>query len=57
MDSPRIVPCEACATEGRVIGMIEHGCYCKAVGAVGPGGPLPSKDQQETDHLKHARAL
>lgn len=28
--------CENC------IGMIEHGCYCKAVGAVGPGGPLRS---------------
>jgi hypothetical protein len=28
--------CENC------IGMIEHGCYCRAVGAVGPGGPLRS---------------
>lgn len=26
--------CENC------IGMPEHGCYCKAHGAVGPGGPL-----------------
>ena len=26
--------CENC------LGMLEHGCYCKAVGAVGPGGPL-----------------
>lgn len=22
------------------IGMAQHGCYCKAMGAVGPGGPL-----------------
>jgi hypothetical protein len=28
--------CEDC------IGMKEHGCYCKAVGAVGPDGPLRS---------------
>lgn len=26
--------CENC------IGMIEYGCYCKAVGAVAPGGPI-----------------
>lgn len=29
--------CEDC------IGMIEHGCYCKAVGAVAPGGPAASE--------------
>lgn len=28
--------CENC------IGMIEHGCYCKAMGAAGPGGPRKS---------------
>lgn len=28
-------PCEDC------IGMAEHGCYCKAMGAKEPGGPLP----------------
>lgn len=78
----RVVPCEACQSEGRVLtndggpddvdhgacphcegtggeiietqpveladfecenclGMPEHGCYCKALGAVGPGGPIP----------------
>lgn len=27
------------------IGMHEHGCYCKAMGALQPGGPLPSEDR------------
>lgn len=91
MNDPRLVPCEACGSEGRVltangndpdatdhgpcpwcegtggeiietqpveledispdyecencIGMIEHGCYCKAMGAVAPGGPLPNGDR------------
>ncbi len=30
--------CEDC------IGMIEHGCYCKAMGAIAPGGPAGPED-------------
>lgn len=30
--------CEDC------IGMVEHGCYCKAVGAIAPGGPISSDE-------------
>jgi hypothetical protein len=96
----RIVPCEACGSEGRIlrgqyederdcgpcphcegtggeiietqpieladyecqdcIGMIEHGCYCKAVGAVAPGGPIadPHEECGRWDNgrlVKHCR--
>lgn len=88
MSNERIVPCESCASEGRIlrgqyederdcgpcpwcegtggeiietqpvelediqpdyecencIGMIEHGCYCRAMGAVAPGGPISLQD-------------
>jgi hypothetical protein len=35
--------CENC------IGMIEYGCYCKAMGAVAPGGPLPNDEPNILD--------
>lgn len=31
--------CEDC------IGMKEHGCYCKAMGALQPGGPMPTEER------------
>jgi hypothetical protein len=31
------------------IGMPEHGCYCMAMGAVKPGGPLPSTPAEHPD--------
>lgn len=33
-DEPNYFECEDC------IGMREHGCYCFAIGAVAPGGPI-----------------
>jgi hypothetical protein len=27
------------------LGMKEHGCYCAAVGAIAPGGPLPPEEE------------
>lgn len=36
--SPCVEPAWQCQN---CIGMAEHGCYCSAVGAVAPGGPLP----------------
>lgn len=36
-DSVPNYECEDC------IGMMEHGCYCRSVGAIAPGGPLPEE--------------
>ena len=35
-----IYECENC------LGMPEHGCYCQAVGAIAPGGPLMPDPEQ-----------
>jgi DNA-directed RNA polymerase, mitochondrial len=37
--STAVYECENC------IGMPEHGCYCSAVGAIAPGGPLPPRQK------------
>lgn len=38
MSSQSFFDCEDC------IGMKEHGCFCAAMGATAPGGPLPDED-------------
>jgi len=43
--------CENC------LGMPEHGCYCQAVGAIAPGGPLSSRVSDMTKNRKTSHEL